>query len=137
MAVNGVIAGFYFLNIGAIQTILEKKSIAFMPLAVAMMFIVISAGFSAYCIVPRLKMNKSNCFIFFCDIANNYPNASNYEKAIDSEMSDEKMKKHLADQIWANSKIALKKYNAVNYSIVFFMVLVVASIAFISMALWR
>ena len=137
LAVNGVIAGFYFSNIGTIQTILEQKPIAFMPLAVAMASVVISVVFSAYCIIPRLKMNKSNCLIFFYDIAKNYPTASDYEKAIKEEISDEKIDKYLADQIWANSKIAVKKYNAVDLSIVFFVVTVIASIVFGFMAFWR
>lgn len=137
LAVSGVIAGFYFSNIGAVQTVLEQKPIAFIPLATAMTFIIISVVSSAYCIIPRLKMNKSNCLIFFCDIAKNYLTASDYEKAFKEEMSDERIEKDLADQIWANSKIAVKKYDAVNFSIVFFVVTVIASIIFVFMAFWR
>jgi len=137
LAVNGVIAGFYFSNTGTVQTILEQKPLAFIPLAVAMTSIVISVVFCAYCIIPRLKMNKSNCLIFFFDIAKNYPTARDYEKAIKEEISDEKIEKYLADQIWVNSKIAVKKYLAVDLSTILFVVTVIASIVFVFMAFWR
>jgi len=136
LAVNGVIAGFYFSNIGTLQTILQQKPIAIVPLLMAAGFILISSGFSAYCITPRLKMNNSKCLIFFCDVAD-FPSADAYEKAIENEMTDEKIEKHLADQIWANSKIATKKYNAVTISIIIFVALVFTSIAFMLAASWR
>jgi hypothetical protein len=96
-------------------------------------FILISSGFSAYCIVPRLKMSKSNCLIFFCDIAD-YSTADAYKKAIENEMSDEEIEKHLVDQIWANSKIATKKYYAVTVSIIVFVALVISSVLFMLVA---
>ena len=136
LAVNGVIAGFFFSNIGAIQAILEQKPVTLMPLLMATGFILISSIFSAYCIAPRLKMNKSKCLIFFCDIAS-YSTAEAYAKAIENEMSDDKIVKHLTDQIWANSKIAVKKYNAASISIITFVALVVACIALMLMASWR
>lgn len=101
----------------------------------AMGFILISSGFSAYCIVPRLKMNNSKCLIFFCDVAN-FESAEAYEKAIENEMIDEKVEKHLADQIWANSKIATKKYNAVTASIILFVALIFAGVALMLVASW-
>lgn len=81
-------------------------------------------------------MNNSKCLIFFCDVAN-FESAEAYEKAIENEMLDEKVGKHLADQIWANSKIATKKYNAVTVSIIIFVALVFASVAFMLVASWR
>jgi hypothetical protein len=136
LAVNGVIAGFYFSNIGAIQTILQQRPIALVPLLTSTGFILISSGFSAYCIIPRLRMNKSNCLIFFCDIAN-YKTADAYKEAIENEMSDKEIEKHLTDQIWANSKIANRKYYAVTISIIIFVALVVSSILFMLVASWR
>lgn len=133
LAVNGVIAGLYFSNIGAIQTILQQRPIALVPLLISTGFILISSGFSAYCIIPRLKMNKSNCLIFFCDIAN-YKTADAYKEASENEMSDKEIEKHLTDQIWANSKIAHKKYYAVTISIIIFVALIVSSILFMLVA---
>lgn len=135
LAVNGVIAGFFFSNIGTLQTILLQKPAALTPLLMVSGFLLISSGFSAYCIIPRLKMNKSKCLIFFCDIAN-FPSAEAYQKAIGDEMDDKRIEQHLADQIWANSKIATRKYNAVTVSILIFVALVFASIVFMLTASW-
>jgi hypothetical protein len=81
-------------------------------------------------------MNKSNCLVFFCDIAN-YASAKDYEKAIENEMSNSKIDKQLTDQIWVNSKIATKKYYLVTVSIIIFVALVVSSVLFILVASWR
>jgi len=81
-------------------------------------------------------MNKSNCLIFFRDIAN-YSTVDAYKKAIENEMSDKEIEKHLIDQIWANSKIATKKYYAVTVSIIVFVALVVSSVLFMLVASWR
>lgn len=133
LAIDGVIAGFFFSNIGTIQIILQQKPIAIVPLIMAAGFILISLGFSAYCITPRLKMNKSKCLIFFCDISE-YQSADAYRKAVENEMSDDRIERHLTDQIWANSKIAKRKYEAVTISVIIFVALVFTSIAFMFLA---
>lgn len=135
LAVNGVIAGFFFSNIGALQTILQQKPAALAPLLMVSGFLLISSGFCAYCIIPRLKMSKSKCLILFCDIAD-FPSAEDYQKGIGNEMDDEKIEKHLADQIWVNSKIATRKYDAVTVAIILFVALLFASIAFMLTTYW-
>jgi hypothetical protein len=137
LAMDGVVAGFYFSNTGAVQAVLKQQTIAVIPLIVAVALVLISLVFSVYCIIPRLKMNKSNCLIFFCDIASSYESAKAYETAIKDEMTEGKIDTHIADQVWATSKIAVKKYEAASYSIIFFMFAIFASIAFMLVALWR
>jgi hypothetical protein len=134
LAVDGVIAGFYFSNVNSIQTILVQKPFAILPLIMATAFLLISSIFAAYCIAPRLKMNKSNCLIFFCDIAK-YKTADNYGKALEN-ITNEKFEEQLINQIWANSKIATKKYNLVTISISIFVALLVSSLWFMLLA-WR
>lgn len=133
MAIDGVIAGFFFSNIGTIQTILKVKPIALIPLLMAAGFILLSLGFSAYCVIPRLKMNKSKCLIFFGDISE-YQSAEAYRKAIENEMSGDKIEGHLIDQIWTNSKIAERKYAAITTSVIIFVALIIASLAFMFLA---
>jgi hypothetical protein len=135
LAIDGVIAGFFFSNIGTIQTILMQRTVALLPLLLVAGFLLLSTGYSAYCIVPRLKMNNSKCLILFCDIAK-FPNAETYQKEIGEQLGDEKVDQYLADQIWVNSKIATKKYYAVTVSIMLFVALVFASIAFMLAASW-
>jgi hypothetical protein len=135
MAIDGVIAGFFFSNIGTIQTILKVKPIALIPLLMVAGFIMLSLGFSAYCVIPRLKMNKSKCLIFFCDISE-YRSAEAYRKAIENEMSGDKIEGHLTDQIWANSRIAKRKYTAITISVIIFVALIITSLAFMLLASW-
>jgi len=135
LALNGVIAGFYFSNIGSIQTVLEQRSIAVIPLVVALGFVLISAGLAAHCLIPRLG-TKKDCLIFFCDITRTYKNATDYEKAIKKATSD-RIETDLAHQIWINSGIASKKYGSVWYSIFFFVATLFASIAFAVVVIWR
>jgi hypothetical protein len=136
LAIDGVIAGFFFSNIETIQNVLSQKPVAIIPLIMAVGFILISLGASAYCIAPRLKMNKSECPIFFYDISK-YPSVEAYKKAAESEMSNDKIERHLTDQIWANSKIAERKYEAVTMSVIVFVALVITSIAFMFLASGR
>jgi len=128
LAVNGVIAGLYSSNISSIQTILERSPIAVLPLVIAMGFVLISAGFAMFCVIPRLG-TKKNSLIFFGDITDNYKSATEYEKDVKKATGD-KIKTDLAHQIWINSDIASKKYCYVWYSIFFFVAALFASIAF-------
>jgi hypothetical protein len=130
LAISGVIAGFYFSNFTAIQNIMQQKSMSIIPLAIATILLLFTSALSAYCIAPRLKMNKSKCLIFFCDIAN-YKSADEYGKALSNKMTEEQIKKQLIDQVWANSKIATKKYRAVNTAVLLFVASIVSSILFI------
>jgi hypothetical protein len=136
LAISGVIAGFYFSNIAAIQNIIQQKSISIIPLAIATILLLFTSALSAYCIAPRLKMNKNHCLIFFCDIAN-YKSANEYEKALSDKMKDEQIKKQLTDQVWANSKIATKKYRVVNTTVLLFVASIVSSILFIFLGYMR
>lgn len=136
MAIDGVVAGFFFSNITVIQEVLHQKPIAIVPLLCAAGFLLISSGFSAYCIIPRLNVHEKRCMIFFCDIAEN-SNVNEYEKATNSARTYEKIEKDLINQIWANSNIAVKKYKAVTISIIIFVALVVSSILFMLVASWR
>lgn len=99
LAMDGVVAGFYLSNTSTIQTALKQQPITLIPLIVAVGLILVSSVFSAYCIIPRLKMNKSNCLIFFCDIANAYESANAYAVAIKDEMTGGKIETHITDQI--------------------------------------
>ena len=127
---------FYFLNIAAIQNILQQKLISIIPLAIATILLLVTIAITAYCIAPRLKMNKSKCLIFFCDIAN-YKSADEYGKSLSNKMTDDQIKKQLIDQIWVNSKIATKKYRAVNIAVLLFVASIVSSILFIFSSLVR
>lgn len=135
LAINGVIAGFFFSNINEVQIFLGQKPPSVVPLAIAITFVLLSAGCSAYCILPRLG-SKKNCLIFFCDIARNYKRDTDYETAW-KKVTRSKMETDLTHQIWANSKIASKKYDLVWCSVLFFVSALFASIAFTIAIMWR
>jgi hypothetical protein len=135
LAVNGVMAGFFFSNVSEVQTFLGQSPLATLPLAIAIVFVLISAGCSAYCIMPRLG-GKKNCLIFFCDIARSYKSATDYEAAW-KNVARTHIEIELTHQIWENSKIASKKYELVWCAVFFFVAALFASIAFTVGILWR
>jgi hypothetical protein len=136
LAINGIIAGFYFSNFSALQAVWQQKSLAIIPLTLTIVFILISTVSSAYCIAPRLKMNNKKCLIFFCDIAE-FESADDYEEALGDEKSNLTMEKQLKDQIWANSKIATRKYEIVNLCLSCFVLAIFSGLLFVLMNFWR
>ena len=135
LATNGVIAGFFFANIATVQTLLHDKPIFIPFLIPPIIFLLASSIVAAYCVAPRLKQNKSKCLIFFCDIAN-YSSADDYSKALAGQMTEEKLEAQLIDQVWANSRVAVKKYNAVTTSTISFVLLLISSLLFIIAVVW-
>ncbi|MCL2869033.1 MAG: DUF5706 domain-containing protein [Candidatus Bathyarchaeota archaeon] len=130
MATDGVIAGLFFSNTSTIQTLLIQKAFPFALFIISVVFMLLSVGAAAYCIFPRLKMNSNNCLVFFGDIAK-FKTAEDYGKAVKEELTDEKIEFQLLDQVWANSKIAAKKYHAIRVSIISFVALLVLSALFV------
>lgn len=135
LAFNGIIAGFFFSNIGTVQTVLMQSQIALIPLALAIIFVLVSMVFSAYCVMPRLG-NKKNCLIFFYDIARNYKRAADYEIAW-KKIKRPNFETELSQQIWENSRITSEKYNLVWCAVFFFVAALTASIIFGTIILWR
>jgi hypothetical protein len=135
LAINGVIAGFFFSNIGSIQTVLKQSPVAIAPFVTATILVMISICLSAYCIMPRLG-SKKNCLIFFCDIARDYETAIDYE-TVWKRAARAKIETELTHQIWENSKIASKKYDLVWCSIFFFVSSLFASTVFTIAVLWK
>lgn len=133
LAINGVITGFYFSNITELKSILTEKPIVCFPLLMVVIFIFLSTLFSMFCIVPRLKISRKDSLIFFSDIAKNYSNAEDYGKAIEKSLTGGNFNKEISPQIWANSKVATKKYNWVTYSVCFFVVTVFFSLFFVTL----
>lgn len=131
LAIDGLMAGFYFSNVALIRSILNNNPIVLVPVVVAMISVAISAGFSAFCLMPRLKVKEDNCPLFFRDISNHYSTVTDYRNAFIREAGCEKIDEHLISQIWANSRIASEKYNMTRFSILFFLIAIVSSILFI------
>jgi len=137
LAVNGVIAGFYFSNVDILKEILLRSPLALTPLFVALGFIIISTWFSVSCIRPRLKIDVKPSLIFFSDVSNNYSTAENYEKDMKAMLANkEEIGTQLSRQVWANSKIAQCKYDSITCAIIFLVLTLFASIAFIITAVW-
>lgn len=131
LAMNGIIAGFYFSNMTKLQNMLAIRHILIIPLVVGVCTILFSTICSALCMVPRLKIVKDDSLIFFSDIAKGYSTVDSYEKAIKKTLTDDGVKTEITHQIWANSKVAHEKYNWITYSVYFFAATVFASLAFV------
>jgi hypothetical protein len=133
LATNGVIAGFYFSNISALENALKDSQIASIPLSVALFFVFISGLSSAHCLFPRLKPDRECDAIFFFDIVNKHKTPEEYNKAVqESFLNDNsRLNSQLSCQIWQISKVAKRKYDLIKRSIGLLIVAVASSIALI------
>lgn len=139
LATNGVIAGFYFSSISTLKDILADRSITFIPLSIAVVFVFISACWSAHCLFPRLKAEKECDVVFFCDIVKKHKSSTDYEKALRESFLNHNatLNSQLSCQIWQVSKVAQCKYDAVKVSIWYLLIAVGASAILILAALIR
>lgn len=123
---------------GAIATIVLSKlaeSIDFIdsyPIFLVLLIIGILTSFTSIilaiiCLTPTLKIGKtSSSLIFFANIAENFNSYDDYEKvSLDVLTKDEQVFSQITHQVWANSKVAWKKYNAVTWSTYFLILTII------------
>lgn len=75
--------------------------------------------FAILCLIPTLNVGESTALIYFIHIAQKFETPTSYRQAIDKGFTDEQILSQIADQIWANSKVAWKKYRAVTWALRF------------------
>lgn len=122
LAVNGVLAGFIFSNLKEIWLVLSAQPAILTVLIVSIFTCSASVLFCICCLAPTLKVDGESSLIFFDHVAKNYEKAGEYEAAILQKFKDDsEVVEQVASQIWANSKVASKKYDAVMWSTRFFL----------------
>lgn len=75
--------------------------------------------FSVRCLNPTLNIDEPTSLIYFAHIAQKFKTPLSYRQAIDKGFAEEEMLSQVTDQIWANSRVAWKKYQAVTWAIRF------------------
>jgi len=118
LAANGVIASIVLSKLAESKVFLDNNTIFFYPLIIGIILTCISIVSAIICITPTLKIGtKSNSVIFFANIAENFETYNEYEKkALDVLIDEKHAAAQIAQQVWANSKVALKKYKAVAWA---------------------
>ena len=137
-AINGWIkfsdtkAGAILAANGAILTIAFSKSIdnkdfildnqfILISLSLGFLFGLISMIFAIFCLGPTLSIGEPKSLIYFGHIAKKYDSCNRYKIDVAVAFRDELDSiDQITSQVWANSKIAWKKYVNVTWAILFF-----------------
>src|SRR5699024_6365627 len=83
-------------------------------LLVSMVLIAVSIVFALRVFVPRLRLGDSGSLLHFDNIARRYANAAEFSVAYRSLFEhDDRLHKALAEQLWATSRIARRKFRSV------------------------
>lgn len=118
LAANGVIASIVLSKLPGYKVFLNDHLMLLILLILGIITTFISIISSIICLNPTLKIgSKTNSVIFFANIAENFETYNEYEKNALDVLTDEKhAAAQIAQQVWANSKVALKKYKAVAWA---------------------
>ena len=121
LAINGVIASIVLSKLANGNNFLDVHQIFPVLLILGTITTFISTIFSIYCLSPTLKVGDiNNSLIFFANIAERFGSHYDYEKIAQDVLADEKQAAtQIAQQVWANSKVAWKKYKAVAWATYF------------------
>ncbi len=122
IAIFGVIISFLSSNITDVKYfILTAGQGILLIIGIGVICASLSMSFCIRCLTPRLKVKVPSSLIFFAHVAKNFENPDDYEKSVKETFKDEEqMITQIANQVWANSKVAQQKYNNVVCSIRFF-----------------
>lgn len=139
LGINGVVAGFVFSNLKELKLVLSSYPIILIPLIIGIFTCSVSVYFSIICLAPTLKVGDRDSLIFFAHVAEKFKTPGDYEKAVRQILkNDNDLMGQITNQVWSNSKVAWKKYNAVVWCTRFFILTVLICIGAIIIAfvLW-
>jgi len=93
----------------------------------------VAALFALWCINPILKVGEPRSVVFFAHVAKGYSKPECYAKdALEMWTDSDKAAAEVSCQVWANSKVAWRKYWRVTVAIIAFAVNLIFSV----LALW-
>lgn len=128
ISLNGVILGFVVSNLDNIRLIIASETCTKVLIILGIISLIVSLFFAIKCIFPKLNVGEPQSHIFFEHIAKKYTTAKEFKKYVDKPID---LNVDLKTQVWANSKVASKKYTAINYSIIAFSLMSAFTILFI------
>ena len=121
LATEGVVVGVVYSNISSLRDIVVHHPAFFYFLLACSISGAVSFYFSVRCLLPTVSVGDLTSVLFFGQIARHYKDPSSYENAAKDLLSDSShIRAQLSQQVWANSKIAAKKFALVNRAISYF-----------------
>lgn len=135
LATNGVVLGLAFSNFGFLQPILAKSVVFQLLFLIGGVALYLSLLLCVVCLMPTLAVGEPSSIVFFAHVAKESKKATDYRDAVNKVFIDSKELDQIADQVWAISTVAWKKYRAVGWAIRAFAVLVLCSLAFIGFSI--
>lgn len=126
LAADGVIASVVFALLQSSFQVSSANLLTIIIIVLGIICVCFSVYFSLLCLNPTLKVGEPKSLIFFDHIAQKYQIPADYKKDFLETFNDtDTAITQITEQIWANSKVAKKKYFAVTWSTRFFGAIVV------------
>ena len=136
LAFYGAVGAFSIPGIIDHMRLINDYAVLQILLALGIAISIISTLLSLIALAPTLRIkdikNKNHSLLYFQAISDNFNDSSEYSKSIEEMLSNEsESHRQVSEQIWANSKVASKKYMAVTWSVWFLIGSITIGIAFI------
>ena len=116
LSADGVIAGIVAVHLDKIMPALQPHSWLVVISIVGLMFLLLSFFFAIRCVLPSISAGASTSITYFHHIAQ--LSEADYEARLQAALAvPHGPEKELIYQIWANSKVASRKYRCIFLSI--------------------
>lgn len=117
IAINGILMGFVVTNLPSLKVVLLGYKWLLIISIFAALSNLLSTYFSIKCLNPTLNVGEPNSLIYYAHIALQFDSYNEYYQETKEVFADEvESTKQIASQVWANSKVAWKKYKAITWS---------------------
>lgn len=120
LGINGILVGFAVTNLSSLMiSVLSNEWLLVVALMTGLSTLV-SVYFAIKCLNPTLKIGEPTSLIYYAHIASQFTSPKDYyQKATESFSDDIESTRQIANQVWVNSIVSWKKYQAVTRSIWF------------------
>jgi hypothetical protein len=118
LAASGVLGGLLVKQIPAAEDFGNRPAFSLL-LAVAIMCDGGAALIATRILAPRLRMGEPRSLLYFDHVARRYANDAKgfVDNFVRLAADEERFARQLAEQLWANSKVARRKYRRVSIAI--------------------
>jgi len=133
LAANGAVVGITLTNAETINTLSDKSIVLQMLLIIGGLSLYASAILCLLSLIPNLSVGEPSSIIFFAHIAHKSKTVHDYNQAIDTVFNNNKEVNQIADQIWAISRVAKRKYFLIGWGIRCFAGMIITTLVFIAL----
>lgn len=118
LAASGVLGAFLVNDVPRLEDFKVHTTRAVL-IAIAVVCVGLSSLVSLHILAPRLRTGEARSLIYFDHIARRYANDRNgfAENYLGLTKVDTDLARQIADQVWANSIVARRKFRRVSYAI--------------------